>query len=517
MSKKKNNIFAAIHLGSEKISLQIIEYTDLNKYKIVEEAGKRVKLGEETFKHNKIPFSMVTEICDILKGYKRLMDAYGVKDYVVEATTAVREAENQVYFLDQVKVKTGLRVDVVDMPREIFTKFTSILRTLEKERPALADSGTLLVDISSGGLGITYMKGKTIKYQQNLHIGIIRIKEDFDRNQRSSSNFGETLTEYISSTLGPVKEALAKENIKYLVLSGTETELMLKMLGKKVVPNKIEHMKVADFKSFYDRLRKMNLNKIIKAYGIQQSSAELIWPTIILYQQLLALTPAKEIIITPDRFIDGMKTLYIANKANPEYIKSLESTLMSLIHSIGERYYYDKKHAVQVERLALLIFEAVKKAHGLTNQDRIMLRAACGLHDIGKYICLRSHAKYSYETIMSTDILGFSDRAKEIIALTAYYHSHLLFETRKSRSPKVDKDIVPIVAKLAAILRLADAMDRSYLQKIKNAKVAIEGNELIIRAKSKADLTLEEWSFENKGSFFEEVYGLVPVLERVDG
>ena len=59
---------------------------------------------------------------------------------------------------------------------------------------------------------------------------------------------------------------------------------------------------------------------------------------------------------------------------------------------------------------------------------------------------------------MSTDILGFSNKDKEIIALTAYYHSHLLFETQPTCSPQVERSIVPLVAKLASILRLADAM-----------------------------------------------------------
>lgn len=517
MPKKKNDIFAIIHLGSEMVSLQIIEYKDLDDFKIIEEANQKIKLGEETFKHKKISFATSTSVCEILKGYRRLMDDYGVENYSMQATTAVREAENQAYFLDQIYVKTGLKVDVVDMPREIYTKFTSILRTLAKDKEDYTAKGTLLVDISSGGLGITYMKSGLIKYQQNLHIGIIRIKEDFKRNQRSSSNFGETLTEYIASTLGPVKAALASEEIKYLVLSGTETELMLKMVGKKITPNQVERLKVSDFTNFSDRLRKMNLNRIIKAYGIEQSSAELIWPTIILYQQLLSLAPTKEIIVTPDRFIDGMKTLYIANRSNLDYIKTLQTILLSLVHSIGERYYYDKIHAMQVEKLALLVFEAIKKTHGLTEHDKLLLKVACGLHDVGKYVCLRSHAQYSYEIIMSTDILGFSNRDKEVVALTAYYHSHLLFGSSSNRGPKVERELVPIVSKLSAILRLADAMDRSYLQKIKSAKVSVEGNELVIKARSKADLTLEEWTFANKGKFFEEVYGLLPVLERING
>jgi len=517
VKKKKQGTFAAIHVGSEMISLQIIEYSDLDNIRTVEEANQRVKLGEETFKNKRISFSLVTEICETLKGYKRLMDEYGVEEYSVQATTAVREAENQAYFLDQILVKTGLHIDVVEMPREIYTKYISILRTLDNAKEFVSGSGVLFVDISSGGLGITYMKDNAIKYQQNLHIGVIRIKEDFDRNQRSSKNFGRALTEYISSTVGPVREEMATEDIRYLVLSGTETELVLKMFGKSSKPDKLECMKAEDFIAFYERVRKLSMAQLVKVFNLGQNAAELVLPTIILYEQLLSLAPAREIIITPDRFIDGMKILYVARKTNKEYIKGIQGVLLSLVHSIGMRYNYDRNHAVQVEKFSLAIFDSLRKAHGMDDHCRLLLRAACILHDIGKYICLRSHSLYSYKLIMSTDILGFSNRDKEIIALTAYYHSHLLFETQTAGSPQVERAIVPIVAKLASILRLADAMDRSYQQKIKSCKVVIKGNEMHITAKSKKDLTLEEWTFANKGNFFEEVYGLLPILEKVEG
>ena len=129
MKKKSYTTFAAIHLGSEMISMQIVEYRNMNKVKVIEQCNHRVKLGEETFKNKIIPFSMVSEICELLQGYKRLMSEYGVEECSVQATTAVREALNQVFLLDQIYIKTGLKVKVVDMPQEIYTKYTAIRKT----------------------------------------------------------------------------------------------------------------------------------------------------------------------------------------------------------------------------------------------------------------------------------------------------------------------------------------------------------------------------------------------------
>ena len=164
----------------------------------------------------------------------------------------------------------------------------------------------------------------------------------------------------------------------------------------------------------------------------------------------------------------------------------------------------------------MTIFEAIAKSYSMGEYERLLLRATCILHDIGKYICMRSHSLYSYQLICSTDMLGLSDRDKNIVALASYYHANRLFDQSKPQAPNVPKDMVAVVAKLAAIVRLADALDRSYLQKIRSCSATLKDNKLKIQAASKTDLALEMWTFEDKSAFFEEVYGIKPILERVD-
>ena len=514
MKRKNYTTFAAIHLGSEMLSMQITEYHNTERYKVVECCNRRIRLGEATFKNKIIPFPLVSEICEILIGFKRLMKEYGVEEYVMQATTAVREASNQVFLLDQIYNKTGLVVDVVDMPKEIYTKFVAIRNTLKAEKISTEREGMLMMDISSGGLGVTLVHEK-ICYQGNFHIGIIRIKESFERNRRESMHFNKALTEFLSSIIGPVRNELGDSKVRYLVLSGTETELLLRMLGLDE-QQKVHRIKAADFHAFFDSMRQMSLPQLIQVYKLPENVAELVLPTVLLYEQLLHLIPAKEIIITADRFIDGIQLLHIGNKTNPVMRKELEQELISLFHTIGSRYLYDKKHAQQVERLSLIIFDKIAKAYGMGEHERLLLRATCILHDIGKYICMRSHSIYTYQLIMSTDIIGLSENDKKIVALASYYHANRLFDKTNTLAPQVEKELVPVVAKLAAIVRLADALDRSYMQKIHSCSVTLKDNKLKVLAASKEDLTLEIWTFDDKSTFFEEVFGIEPILERVN-
>lgn len=133
------------------------------------------------------------------------------------------------------------------------------------------------------------------------------------------------MTEFLASTMGPVREALKDANIRYLILSGTETELLLQMLGLDTQA-KVTRIKAEEFMELFHKVHKLNLPQIIKVFKIKESVAELVLPTILLYEQLLALVPTKEIIITADRFIDGIQLLHIGPKTDKEYAAELEKS-----------------------------------------------------------------------------------------------------------------------------------------------------------------------------------------------
>ncbi len=515
MKRKTYTTLAVIHLGSEMIRLQIVEYRGLNRIKQIERCDYPIRLGEETFKNGRISYSMVEEICQVLQGFRELMQDYGTDVYVAQATTAVREAENKVFLLDQIKLRTGLDIEVVEMPMEIYTKYVAIRTTMRDERIS-SQQGILLLDISSGGLGVSLLQDDKIKAQQNFHMGIIRIKESFNQYQRSSLHFNRALMQFLSSTIGPVRQAIEGLPVRFLLLSGTETELMLKVLelqNKK----KVNRVTTERFREIFDKIRKLNLPQLMKTYGLSEAEGELVLPMVLLYEQLLELAPtAQEIIITDDTFVDGMILSHIIQEKDPAYAYILEEEKMSLIHHVGERYHYDYGHVTQVEKLALILFDKLGKKYGLDEHSRLLLRAAAILHDIGKYVSLRSHSLYSYQLIVGTDLVGFTGEDKLVIAMTSYYHAHNVFERDKKSLPELKSELVPLVAKLSAILRLADALDRSYLQKIQQCKATIQNRELVIQVVSKVELDLEEWTFASKVSTMEEVYGFKVRLERVN-
>lgn len=515
MTKPLPEHFAAIHLGSEQVSMQIIEYTCLQDMKVIDRVSRNVDLGEEMFQTRKISFSTLNEVCELLKGYKRLLKEYGVRDYRLVATTAVREAENQNYIIDQIKVKTGLIVRVVDMPQEIFYKYISSYHNLAEQGLTADTEGILFVDISSGGLGMTLLQEETIKFQQNLHIGALRIKESFDLSQRESAHFHQALEEFIFSAVEPTQQYLGNINIRYLSLSGIETGLLLKMLKQERCGTAFCSVSLSAFEGLYEQVKQLNLSQLMQIFNLTEDMAEMVLPTLVLYHQILALTNVQEMVIPCDNFMDGITLLYLAEKKRDPWLKVIEDQVFSLVETLSKRYRSETRHVQAVAELSLLVFDKMSKIHGLGKEERNLLRGAAILHDVGKFINLRRHYYYSYRLIVSFDIIGFSDREKAIMGNIVYYHSNGIPSDGQYHFARLAKKDKVTVAKLAAIIRLADALDCSHRQKVSQSTVALKGNEMTIQVKVMNDYALEEWTFADKADFFEDVFGIRAILERV--
>ncbi len=517
MAKKKLRSAAVIHLGSENVTMQLIEYTGLDDVRIVTELRNKVHLGEETFQTHKIFFQTMLEIVGILKGYRQVMKEYGVKEYLLQATTAVREAENRTYFLDQIKVKTGFQIEVINMSREIYTKMASLMRNMEVKNIHLdGNTGMLLADISSGGLGLTYLRGREVKFQQNLHVGLVRLKEQFTRNERSSVHFEQALNEYLQDRIGVVAEELEGEDIETLLLTGTESQVLLDLFGDGKKQKTSISFTAEEVAAFYEKVHRYNDVQLQKLFHLPQEEMEVAQPAISLCHLLMKMTRARRLFMPEDRFIDGMKSLYIARQLDPAFLEEMLELQMSLVRSIGVRFHYDALHAAWVEHMCCQLFDTLAPSQGLDQEDKILLRAAAYLHNIGKYASMRTYDRYNYYLIDCADLLGFSVKQCHTIAQISYLYTLDRPELNGSEPRDFGTDILPLVAKLAAILRLADSMDISGRQKITGCKMNLKGNELKIRAKSRHDLSLEEWVFAKRGSFFEEVFGVQPVLERVE-
>ena len=169
-----------------------------------------------------------------------------------------------------------------------------------------------------------------------------------------------------------------------------------------------------------------------------------------------------------------------------------------------------------LQKIALTIFDSTRNLHGLGERDKLLLQIATILHDCGKYISLVYLGDCSYNIIMSTEIIGLSHVERAIVANVVRFN-HESFEYYSENSKFFDglsREDYLRIAKLTAIIRIANGLDRTHKQKFRDVTVELKERELVINVDTAADITLEKGLFTNRADFFEEVFGVKPVIRQ---
>ena len=166
------------------------------------------------------------------------------------------------------------------------------------------------------------------------------------------------------------------------------------------------------------------------------------------------------------------------------------------------------KHAQQVNEYAMMLFDALSKAHGLNARHRLMLQIAVLLHDSGKFLNLNEHADHSAMIIHATEFTGISTEEKDMIAIMVRFHEGGEMSGQDMEFMGFGRKNRLVLAKLTGILRLANAMDYSHRRKLKNVKMSVHGSRLVISATVQQDATLENWKIRQFAEYIQDVFGL---------
>lgn len=509
---KKNEIIAAIDVGSHALRMKIAQISAHGEIKALELLRHPISLGRDTYAMGRVSFKTVDETCEILKGFKKLMADYSVKTYRVIATSAVREAQNRDYIADQIRLKTGLNLEIISNAEERFLTYKAIRDNLANHEK-IRREGALIVDIGSGSIEVSAYRDGHLFMSQNIKLGSLRLREVLSSIEGRTLNFPKILEEYISSSLDQIYVVKGKERYENFIALGGEIRIIGDICSNK---GGKEHKKLIvkeDFTQLYDTLMHKSIYSIGQEYGVSQERADILLPSMMIFKKLLDKTKAAEIYTPLVSLRDGIISDIVDKKFHTRREAEFMEDIVASARVQGKRYEYDEDHAREVECRALTIFDELKKMHGLGRRERLLLQLAAILHDIGKYIDLNQHYIHSYHIIMTLELMGISREEREIVANVARYHSRAVPSHYDANYKELEEKNKVIGAKLIAIIRLADALDRSHRQKVKEMKILLDGKKVLIKVDVEDDFLLEEWTFETKAEFFEEVFGVTPALK----
>jgi exopolyphosphatase/guanosine-5'-triphosphate,3'-diphosphate pyrophosphatase len=371
-----------------------------------------------------------------------------------------------------------------------------------------------MVYIGTGNIGISVLEGGRMPFLQNVKVGPLRMGELFEDLEEYTSDVHRLIEEYLNSFINVLADDIPGDT-RHFIASGREIGLIAELTGVDAGASVSSFINIPRESLFalYDDIKHKTSGQVAADYGIDGERADMLLPSACIFQNLLRHTAAPH--ITAARMLPGDAVLY--EMLYPKVFAALnkahsKNTLLSAT-ALARRYNAREAHWSKVYGFAMTIFDKMKRIHGLGARDKLLLSAAAILHDVGKYINNREHYRHSFAIIQGSDIVGLSQAETEIVAYICLYHARQAPSGREPLFAQLSVESRMRVSKLAAILRLADALDRSHLGKFSEISVKITGGALVITVAADTNTSLEQWSFNEKGKFFEEVFGIKAVIK----
>ncbi len=504
--------FAAINVGSYVTEMKIYELSARNGMKEIDCIQSGLELGKDAFTKQKIGVKLVDELCKVLTDFRKIMEGYKVSGYRACATSAFRESKNELIMVDYIEKHTGIHLEVLGNSEQRFLDYKSIASN-EREFSQIIQDGTAIVDVGGGSVQISLFENGTLITTQNIRIGNLRIREKLAGVEQTETQLERLVEELINNELNSFQKLYLKDReIKNIIMIG---DYLLELMQTGTEENPVTMIKREDFQKKYEEIISQNQEDVAEKYEIPSESSSLIIPSLVIYRRFIEICNAKMIWMPGFSLNDGIAYDYAEKKKLIKNGHNFEDDIIAEAKNLAKRYQCNKNHTKTMEKIAMGIFDKMKKNHGMGKRERLLLRIAVILHGCGKYVSLNEVSDCSYSIIMATEMIGLSHLEREIIANVVRYNTkEFEYYDAIVAYSEMHKEEYLLITKLTAILRVANALDRSHQQKFENAKFALKDNQLTITVETQKDITLEKVLFEEKADFFEEVFSVRPVIRQ---
>ncbi|HYO91238.1 MAG TPA: Ppx/GppA phosphatase family protein [Pyrinomonadaceae bacterium] len=504
---------AAIDIGSNSIKLVVVDAAASDSFAVLAREKEPVRLGHDTLLHEHLSGSAIERAADCIGRFRSIAEARGAEQVVAVATASVREADNASEFIDEIARQTGVQIEVLSSIEE------ARLIGLAASRGCVPAGASLInIDIGGGSTEISLVQDGVPKQLFSVKLGAVGLTEEFISSDPVKPKELRALRNEIAAALERPSRELRDANWQYATgTSGTILAIgeilrlrLLKSLdhksqaaqpaGAEIPLNQLERLN--------SRLAEMDLSERRSQPGISTQRSEIIIAGgQILEGAMRALSinvmRTCDWALREGVIIDRLRELEA--EARPP-VPDIADQRLRGVQAVGRRFGYEEAHAFHVARLAETIFDQLAPLYKLARRERILLSAASLLHDIGYHIAHESHHKHSLYLIKFSELTGFSEAERLVIANIARYHRGQTPKERHADYAVLNQADRETVCRLAAILRISDALDKSYDCRIREVRCIQNGEVIHMQLRSSLDCDKEILAAEQKGDLFESAF-----------
>ncbi|MBI1313736.1 exopolyphosphatase [bacterium] len=508
---------AVIDIGTSAIRLAIGEIRSDGSIRTLDTLTRPVALGKDTFTLSRISRATIESCVRVLRSYREVLDSYGIADQDIRCigTSAVREAQNRLSFRDRIYIATGFQVEPLDTAEVSRVTFLGVQPTLRAD-PELDLARAVVVEVGGGSTEVLVVENGQVAFSHTYNLGSLRLRQTLESLRTPVHKEREIMVSQIDRFLDQALQHIDTGDglAAKLIALGADFRFVARQLAEDGDDNGGETLvgvPLERFRLFVEEVLALSSDELVQRFRISYPDAETLGPALLAMLRFADRLGVTRIRVSAVNLRDGLMQEMASQGV---WSDNFRQQVMNSAIELGRKYACDETHAKHVAHLSGLLFDSLQSLHRLDARHRTTLELAALLHEIGLFIGLSSYHKHSQYLILNSELFGLSRRELMIVAMVARYHRRASPKPMHTPFSGMDREDRVLVCKLASILRVAIALDRSYSQRIREFSCNVEKGRLIVAIPGVEDLSLEQIMLRQTGQLFEETFGMPVLLRR---
>jgi exopolyphosphatase/guanosine-5'-triphosphate,3'-diphosphate pyrophosphatase len=498
---------AAIDVGSNSIHMIVGQADSDGALTTLWRMKDPVGLGRLSFPSKRLTRAAIDAAIATLARFKQAAIQRQAERVIAIATSAVREAENGGDLIDRAHRELRLTVRAVSARDEARLIYLAVRHALP-----LNDRPHLIIDIGGGSVEFIVGDGRRASFLESRKLGAARMTAKFVSSDPISKEDLRALRRHYETELAPICEHIAAlKPVACIGTSGTLENIAAMCVAEGGSNGHAESPKLIErgpFEKLLERLIESDSKERSKMRGLDDQRKDQIVAGAVLVGEIFQRLNLKRIRLCDAALREGILLDYL-NKHAPELRirRDIPDPRRRSIIDLARKYHWHQTHSEQVTNLCMRLFDELRPLHKLSGLERELIEYGALLHDIGWHIAKKSHHKHSQYLITHADLNQFTREEVEVIGNIARYHrkgcpkkSHPAYAGVGGRARR-------IVDVGAALLRVADGLDRSHASVVKDLRCRASDDKVRCILETRADAELEIWGARRKMDWFKQVFG----------
>jgi exopolyphosphatase/guanosine-5'-triphosphate,3'-diphosphate pyrophosphatase len=495
---------AAIDAGSNAVRLSVARAYSALDIEPLHNERYSLRLGESVFLRHRFSEDILKKSVKAFRHLREVMNEFGVTRYRAVATSASREARNRDAFSRLIRQKCGIALEVISGAEESRLGREAALAALGPEA-----TPRCIVDLGGGSLEVSIVRDHAVEQAAQLPVGTVRLMTTLKIPGVIRPAQAEQVRRYVRALLESRLPSRPNLGESVAVALGGNAETLA-----SVAPGPREHgvptLQLSLLRERLTDILERDVRERMKAYAVRRDRADVMGIAAITFITLGRYLNLRTLSIPSVGIREGLLQ-EIAREAfsrkEPHRYNATARQLIVGTRRFARRLEYDQRHAEHVRELGIMLFDQLQAVHHLPAQSRVLLEAGALLHDVGHMVSHRGHHKHGEYLTLNGDIVGLEGRDRAVVATLVRYHNrksqpaghHVAYSSLHNNDQRIAR-------RLAAILRIAEALDHSHRQRVTTLRASFQRGAVGLQIQARGDATEDLRDAHRSAELFEKEF-----------